>query len=491
MSLLLLIPSLLIAQTQAGRPRIAVLPVDTILIDTSNNRYSVDSMTQELALELTKRKQYDILLPAETRAAKDAVMNTPGRHTTIGVQANDAQRIGTSLNAEYVITGNLTRAEDKYLYHAWLYHTASGKVVASSSIEYANITDGLILARLLASWLLNEAEPLESSAQVATPVPVTPPPAPAAPVPAVIDPPPAPPATVPAPAAAQQPVAAPTPAPVVAQQPVAAPTPAPAAAEYVVVEAVPPVSDPVVIDTTPAPPVAVIRTVSDTTTTVPEKAADTDGDADQARKLPLLFAGLRLGMQLRRYRVTSDTAPQPVPIETASIRGVNPFEYEAAVFFGIQPFRLLAVQADVVWTSNDVAGRDSGEEPTSRYESSLNLMLGAQVKLTLWVKERILLAPFAAIHYSITPGGVSYTYFDDVNKKGINYESKAAGVLNVGGGLQFGVTLGPGELFGEARVGFDLGSTRVTAPDGEAWEAYRRTILPSITLGYQFRFLTR
>jgi hypothetical protein len=90
---------------------------------------------------------------------------------------------------------------------------------------------------------------------------------------------------------------------------------------------------------------------------------------------------------------------------------------------------------------------------------------------------------------------ILYTQFTDDNPEGVPFPSQVSGgVMSAGGGLTLGFKLGPGEIFIEGKVLFDLGPTQVTstAEDDEgpvSWNAYTRSILPSITAGYQFRFL--
>jgi hypothetical protein len=93
-------------------------------------------------------------------------------------------------------------------------------------------------------------------------------------------------------------------------------------------------------------------------------------------------------------------------------------------------------------------------------------------------------------------GGIQYRWFEENgNEDGVDYSSQVAtGVINVVGGLTLGVKLGPGELFVEGKVLFDMSPTQVTSMSDDdtgpvAWNEYTRSILPSITLGYQIRFM--
>jgi hypothetical protein len=212
----------------------------------------------------------------------------------------------------------------------------------------------------------------------------------------------------------------------------------------------------------------------------------------------LLYAGIRGGIQLRQYTPSTrdEDADDNVP-EVLNVASTTGMDYEGAVFFGIQILPFIALQADVMWVSNDITGRDDAGEPTARYQtmfSPLNLMIGAQLKFTFWLGTRILLAPFGAFYYSMMIGGIQYTSFNDASPDGGDVPAQVAtGVINVGGGLTFGFKLGPGELFVEGKALFDMSPTQVTAAgDNEgtvSWNAYTRSILPSITLGYQFRFM--
>jgi hypothetical protein len=211
----------------------------------------------------------------------------------------------------------------------------------------------------------------------------------------------------------------------------------------------------------------------------------------------LLYAGVRGGIQLRQYTVTEGAADDdPIPYTTTNARSTSAFEYEGAAFFGIQILPFIALQADVMWTSNDITASDA-DGPTARYQtmfSPLNLMIGAQLKFTFWLGTRILLAPFGAFYYSMMLGGMNYTHVDTNTADTDTPPTQvAAGVINVGGGLTFGFKLGPGELFVEGKALFDMTPTRLTVAGDDggtvSWDAYTRSILPSITLGYQFRFM--
>jgi hypothetical protein len=213
----------------------------------------------------------------------------------------------------------------------------------------------------------------------------------------------------------------------------------------------------------------------------------------------LLYAGLRGGIQLRQYSASpfDEDAEEPTPVDTLNVASSSGMEYEAAVFFGVQMLNFLALQADVMWVSNDITGRNDAGDPTSRYQtmfSPMNLMIGAQLKFTFWLGKRILLAPFGAFYYSMMISGIQYRWFEENGtEEGTEFPSQVAtGVINVGGGLTLGVKLGPGELFVEGKVLFDMSPTQVTSTADEgpvAWNAYTRSILPSITLGYQIRFM--
>jgi hypothetical protein len=215
----------------------------------------------------------------------------------------------------------------------------------------------------------------------------------------------------------------------------------------------------------------------------------------------LLYAGIRGGIQMRQYSppVMDEDAEDPAPLETINVASTTGMDYEGAVFIGIQMFNFLALQADVMWVSNDITSTNDEGEVTARYQtmfSQMNLMIGAQLKFTFWLGKKILLAPFGAFYYSMIMGGIQYTWFEDGgNEEGLDLASQAAtGVINVGAGLTFGIKLGPGELFLEGKALFDMSPTQVTSTVDEdtgavSWNAYTRSILPSITLGYQIRFM--
>jgi TolB-like protein len=571
-------PILLFSQTESAKPRIAVLPVDMVLTEEANSRQVVDRLTHEMALELAKRVRYDVLPPVQTKSVKDTIMNSDERWRHAGMQPNDIQLVGTALGAGYVIAGSLTRTGDKYLYHAWFYKTDGGKVLASNFIEYRDMTEGLTLARLLAGWLLNDAEPLEapvpntamggtSSSYTTAPTPgatlsTTQSPAQpssqastgtagtALPWASIITMPtatglsgggvqPSVPVSVPSatsvpattPASSQPLVSASADSPTsvvinIAPGPEAVAAPAPAAAAAPLVfnnnnnnnnnlgggggqqqqqqsAASPPLfilmpqekqpEPPAPEPPAPEPPAPVPEPPP------PERIVETETVEVEVpvTTRQLLYAGVRGGIQLRQYTVTEAADEvDPIPYTTTNARSTGTFEYEGAVFFGIQILPFIALQADVMWTSNDITASDD-EGPTARYQTMfgpLNLMIGAQLKFTFWLGTRILLAPFGAFYYSMMLGGMNYTHIDTATADTDTPPTQvAAGVINVGGGLTFGVKLGPGELFAEGKVLFDMSPTQLTVAGDDggtvSWNAYTRSILPSITLGYQLRFL--
>jgi TolB-like protein len=150
-----------------SKPKIAVLPVDIVLNGDAGNRQNVDQLTQELALEMSRRGN-EVLPPVQTSAVKDEIMNAGERWQRIAMQPADIQAVGEKLDVGYVVAGSLTRAGTNNVYHAWLYDTETGDVRASNSIESKTISDGLTMARLLAGWLLNDAAPLHGPTPAAS-----------------------------------------------------------------------------------------------------------------------------------------------------------------------------------------------------------------------------------------------------------------------------------------------------------------------------------
>jgi TolB-like protein len=539
----LFIPILIYSQTQPVKPRIAVLPVDIVLTEDANGRQIVDKLTQEIALELAKRGRYEVLPPVQTRSVKDTIMNSDERWRHASMQPDDVQLVGTALGAGYVITGSLTRTGKKYLYHAWFYKTDGGKVLASDNIEYSNLDEGLTLARLLAGWLLNEVEPLDAPAPVNTAgasssyttaptsgatLSTAPPAGTAAPWASVVTLP----STTPLPIGAGPVVTAPTgsqplvsasadsPTSVViniAPGPEAAAVPAAAAAAPLVfnnnnnnnnnlgggggqqqqMSSSPPLFIMMPQEEKPAAPAPVPEPpppeiITETITETVEVEVET-----QHRQL--LYAGVRGGIHLRQYTIPQDAVEEdPIPYTSLNAATTSgSMELEGAVFFGIQVVTFLALQVDVMWVSNDITAVDDDGEPTARYQTmfspTINLLIGAQLKFTFWLGQKVLLAPFGAFYYSMMPSGITYTAFGD-NEEGVLISAQvAAGVISVGAGLTLGFKMGPGELFLEGKALIDMTATRLSSSDDDGlpleWDAYKRSVLPSFTLGYQFRFM--
>jgi hypothetical protein len=147
-----------------------------------------------------------------------------------------------------------------------------------------------------------------------------------------------------------------------------------------------------------------------------------------------LYIGIRGGGSLRFYALSED-----VDGET----GAASFTYEVGAQLSLQIVRFLAFQLEALYT------QDSFEYITEdTYNSSFkssSLMLPALAKVTFRTK-RFLFAAFGGAYMTIPLGQMEFE--SDIDDPG-SYDFAVP--VGLTGGVNFGVKLGPGALFLDAR----------------------------------------
>jgi hypothetical protein len=187
-----------------------------------------------------------------------------------------------------------------------------------------------------------------------------------------------------------------------------------------------------------------------------------------------LYAGIRGGGSLGLFTLSDDID---------GTAGPAPLSFGAGAQASLQITRFLAVQVEALYA------RDSFEY-TVQYErsyhssfTSSSLTLPALVKLT-WRTKRFLFAGFAGPYLTIPIGAMEYE--SDIDEAG---SYRFAVPVGISGGAGFGIKLGPGALFLDARYSRDLGNTSIS-DEGGTLAVYSRGKV-SFSLGYEFGFIDK
>jgi TolB-like protein len=182
-----------------------------------------------------------------------------------------------------------------------------------------------------------------------------------------------------------------------------------------------------------------------------------------------LYIGLRGGGSLGLFALSDDIEGE--------VGGI-PFGFEAGAQAGLQIARNLAIQVEALYGQDSFNYRvtQNGKEYKSSF-ASRSLTLPALLKVT-GRSSRFLFALYGGAYLTIPLGTMNYE--SDIDAPG---SYRFAVPVGVTGGVDFGVKLGPGALFLDARYSHDLGHTSISDDDGTL-SVYSRS-KASISLGYE------
>jgi TolB-like protein len=184
-----------------------------------------------------------------------------------------------------------------------------------------------------------------------------------------------------------------------------------------------------------------------------------------------LYFGIRGGGSLRLYSLSDDIEGD---------LGATPLSLEAGAQLSLQIVRFLAIQIEALYTRDSLeytGDTSQGNTYQSSFASS-SLLPGALVKAT-WRTRRFLFAAFGGAYMTIPLGQIDYK--SDIDEDGSYDFSVPVGVT---GGVNFGIKMGPGALFLDARYSKDLGNTSIS-DSGGTMAVYSRDAV-SLSLGYEF-----
>jgi hypothetical protein len=194
-------------------------------------------------------------------------------------------------------------------------------------------------------------------------------------------------------------------------------------------------------------------------------------NAGEAWSNKWLYFGARAGVSPRFYTLSDDISGD---VESPGI------SFEAGVHFALQIIRPLAVQIEALYTADKVAYSGDGYEATFE---SMSLMFPVLLKLT-FRPGNFLIAAFGGGYYALPLGELKTT--STIDGEGSFDASIPLGLI---GGLNFGLKLGPGVLFLDARYARELGNTSID--DGKGKLAIYSRGMASFTLGYEIGIITR
>ena len=138
----------------AIRENLAIVPITRLHDGISSD--DTDTLTQILAIELTKTGKYAIL--PRTSAIQLAKMKQDNETEGEGIM-----QIGSAINAEYVISGTIGILGSLNVFSTQIIRVANGRLVMGKSENFTAITEGINLMSEMAVLL---TEPDENKAQV-------------------------------------------------------------------------------------------------------------------------------------------------------------------------------------------------------------------------------------------------------------------------------------------------------------------------------------
>jgi hypothetical protein len=156
-----------------------------------------------------------------------------------------------------------------------------------------------------------------------------------------------------------------------------------------------------------------------------------------------------------------------------------PLGYGAGAHLALQVARNLAIQVEARFSQDsfEYTVAQGGKEYRSSFASG-SLMLPALFKL-VWRSRSALFALYGGAYMTLPLGSMDYE--SDVDAAG-SYQFAAP--VGITGGVDFGIKLGPGALFLDARYSHDMGNTSINDDDGTL-AVYSRS-KASLSLGYEF-----
>jgi TolB-like protein len=181
-----------------------------------------------------------------------------------------------------------------------------------------------------------------------------------------------------------------------------------------------------------------------------------------------LYVGIRGGGSLGFFTLSGDIEGEV---------GGLPFGFGAGAHLGLQITRFLAVQVEALFNQDSLEYTVQDDKEYQSSFASRSLMLPVLGKFT-WRTGRFLFALYGGAYMTIPLGAMDYE--SDIDAPGSYQFAVPVGVT---GGADFGVKLGPGALFLDARYSHDLGNTSISDDDGTL-SVYSRS-KASISLGYE------
>jgi hypothetical protein len=197
-----------------------------------------------------------------------------------------------------------------------------------------------------------------------------------------------------------------------------------------------------------------------------------------------LFFGLRGGIAPERtYTLAEDFA-------AGGAFQTNPaMTFEAGAYLSFQPVSFLALQAEAAITQDIVeyfGPNAASAEPLGSF-TSLSLKIPVLLKLT-FRPGVVLFSFFGGGYYTVPLQQMEYAPGSGGEKASYDYSIP----LGLIAGAAFGLKIGSGLLFVEARWSSDIGNTSISDGKGTQ-QVYTRVDLPvpSISLGYEIGFIRR
>jgi hypothetical protein len=200
----------------------------------------------------------------------------------------------------------------------------------------------------------------------------------------------------------------------------------------------------------------------------------------------IFYVGLRAGLNMPQYSPVGSSADDVV--ESGGM--FDTLEPEAALFFGVQIADWLALQTDYVYTMTSAVA-SNGERVTRSFSSGVDLMIAAQLNLT-FRPGKLLIAVGGGAYIDLYPAGFTTIPYEDgkpMEDGAVSTPLVNAPILGWTAGMTVGMKLGPGELFVQGQVYGDLTDTGLGVA-GEEEVYHRRTLMPSVSIGYQIAFGT-